>query len=147
MSLAWAVLSATAAAERSSPSQPLVLFRRFLDMDDEPSSVSRAGDGAAIASATSAVSPVVVICAVSGGSTDSSRLQGGARVGVEVVVGVEGREFSFLQGADAQIAKREWDEARSPGSVCHCGGGAWPGARAKRTHRKNLMRVDIQYVR
>ena len=45
VSLICAVRSATADAGSSSPSQPFVLFRRFLDADaDELSSVSRAGE-------------------------------------------------------------------------------------------------------
>ena len=73
MSFICAVRAAMAAAESSSPSHPLVLFLFFFETD-EPSSVSREGDSA-MASATSVVRPVVTTCAVSGGSTDSSRLQ------------------------------------------------------------------------
>ena len=73
MSFICAVRVARAAAGISSPSQPLVLLRRLLRENDEPSSVSRDGD-CTNTSDTSAVAPVVTICAVSGGSTDSKRL-------------------------------------------------------------------------
>ena len=72
MSFSCAVLRAIADAGISSPSHPFVLFRLFFEIE-ELSSVSREGESA-IASEMSVVSPVVVTCAVSGGSTESSRL-------------------------------------------------------------------------
>ena len=87
VSLICAVRSATADAGSSSPSHPFVLFLRFLDRDaDELSSVSREGESAR-ASVTSVVGPVVTTCAVSGGSTESSRLRGRSVYGAEGGVG------------------------------------------------------------